>query len=97
MNISKTHKASVFSKLFSDPEILKELYSAIEGIDMPMDTIISINTLTDVLFMHQINDVSFTINDQIIVLIEHQSTINNNIPVRMLMYIGRIYEKIIEK
>jgi predicted transposase YdaD len=31
-----------------------------------------------------------------VVLIEHQSTINPNMPLRMLMYIGRIYEKIIE-
>jgi len=30
-----------------------------------------------------------------VVLIEHQSTINPNIPLRMLMYIARVYEKII--
>jgi predicted transposase/invertase (TIGR01784 family) len=30
------------------------------------------------------------------VLIEHQSTINPNIALRLLMYIGRVYEKIIE-
>ena len=30
-----------------------------------------------------------------IVLIEHQSTINPNMAIRLLMYIGRIYEKII--
>jgi hypothetical protein len=39
---------------------------------------------------------SFTINDRIVVLIEHQSTINENIPLRILMYIGRVYEKIVE-
>ncbi|MDR0463583.1 MAG: Rpn family recombination-promoting nuclease/putative transposase [Treponema sp.] len=96
-NVNTKHKASVFSTLFSDPETLRELYSAIEGVDVPKDAIISINTLSDVLFMGQLNDVSFTINDQLVVLIEHQSTINNNIPIRMLMYIGRVYEKIIER
>jgi len=94
---NKKHKSSVFSALFSNPEALRELYSAIEGIELSPDSIISINTLSDVLFMKQINDVSFTIDDRIVVLIEHQSTINNNVPLRLLMYIARVFEKIIER
>ncbi|MCL2213794.1 MAG: Rpn family recombination-promoting nuclease/putative transposase [Treponema sp.] len=96
-NVNRKHKDSVFSTLFSDPEILRELYSAIEGVDVPRDAIVKINTLSDVLFMGQLNDVSFTINDQLVVLIEHQSTINNNVPVRLLMYIAHVYEKILER
>ena len=46
--------------------------------------------------MKQINDLSFTINDRVVVLIEHQSTISENIPLRLLTYIGRVYEKIAE-
>jgi hypothetical protein len=84
----------VFSFLFSDPDILRELYSAIEGIAIPPDIPIDINTLSDVLFRKQRNDISFLINNRLIVLIEHQSTINNNVPLRFLMYIGRLYEKI---
>ena len=34
---------------------------------------------------------------KIVVLLEHQSTINENVPVRLLMYIGRIYEKIVDR
>ena len=97
MNVNRNHKNSVFSALFSDPEILRELYSAIEGVEIPPDAIININTLSEALFMRQINDVSFTIDDRIVVLIEHQSTVNENIPLRILMYIARVYEKIIEK
>jgi len=96
VNVNIKHKDSVFSKLFSSPEILRELYSAIEGIDVPKDAIVDINTLSEALFMKQINDLSFTIDDRIVVLIEHQSTINENIPLRVLMYIARVYEKIIE-
>ena len=96
-NVNKKHKSSMFSALFSTPEVLRELYSAIEGVDIPPDAVININTLSDALFMKQINDVSFTINDRIVILIEHQSTINENVPLRLLMYIGRIYEKIIER
>ncbi|MCL2764781.1 MAG: Rpn family recombination-promoting nuclease/putative transposase [Treponema sp.] len=96
-NVNRRHKSSVFSTLFSNPEVLREVYSAIEGIDIPPDAIIDINTLSDAIYMNQINDISFTINDRIVVLIEHQSTINNNVPVRLLMYIGRVYEKILEQ
>jgi hypothetical protein len=95
-NVNKRHKDSVFSKLFSSPEILREVYSAINGVDVPPDAAVNINTLSEALYMKQINDISFTINDRVVVLIEHQSTINNNMPVRFLMYIGRVYEKIID-
>ena len=95
-NVNKKHKDSVFSLLFSNPEILRELYSAIEGIPLPEDIPIDINTLTDVLFRKQINDISFTIDDRLVVLVEHQSTISENLPLRFLQYIGRVYEKIID-
>jgi len=96
-NVNRKHKDSVFSKLFGNQNALRELYSAIEGITIPDDAIININTLSDVLYMQQINDLSFTINDRIVVLIEHQSTISYNVPIRLFMYLGRIYEKILER
>jgi len=96
-NVNRNHKNSVFSSLFSNPDVLRELYSAIEGIPIPQDIPININTLTDILYKGQINDVSFLIDNRLVVLIEHQSTINNNIPLRLLMYIARIYEKIIKR
>ena len=95
-NVNRNHKNSVFSSLFSNPDVLRELYSAIEGIPIPPDIPIDINTLTDVLYKGQINDVSFLIDNRLVVLIEHQSTVNDNIPLRLLMYIARIYEKIVK-
>jgi hypothetical protein len=96
-NVNREHKNSVFSSLFSDPDVLRELYSAIEGVTIPPDTPVDINTLTDILYKDQINDVSFTIDSRLVVLIEHQSTINDNIPLRLLMYVARIYEKIVNR
>jgi len=96
-NVNRNHKNSVFSSLFSNPDVLRELYSAIEGIPIPPEMPIDINTLTGVLYRGQINDVSFLIDNRLVVLIEHQSTINNNIPLRLLMYIARIYEKIVNR
>ena len=47
------------------------------------------------LIKEHINDVSFTIDNRLIVLCEHQSTISENLPIRLLQYIDRVYEKII--
>jgi len=80
--------------LFSDPDLLRELYCALEGVTVPPDAPVTINTLENVLFMGQYNDISFEIGGKLIVLIEHQSTVNPNMALRLLMYIGRVYEKI---
>ena len=95
MPANAKYKDSVFSLLFSDPDLLRELYCALEGVTLPIDTPVTINTLNDVLFMDRINDISFEIGGKLVILIEHQSTINPNIPLRMLMYIARVYEKMI--
>ena len=91
-NLNKKHKNSVFSILFSNPETLRELYSAIEGIDIPPDIPIEINTLSNVLIKGKLNDISFLIDNRLVVLIEHQSTINQNMPFRMLQYISNVYQ-----
>jgi hypothetical protein len=95
MGANTKYKDSLFSFLFSDPAALRELYSALEGITLPPDVPITVNTLRDVLFMERINDISFTIDDKLVILLEHQSTINPNMALRLLMYIARIYEKIL--
>ena len=97
MSANEKHKDSVFSRLFSDPDTLRELYSAIGGVELPPDTQISVNTLSNALFMGLVNDVSFTVGGRLVVLIEHQSTINESMPLRMLMYVGRLYEKMIDR
>lgn len=97
MNVNRKYKDSVFTALFNDKEKLVELYNALEGTDYkPDETDVEIATLQDMLFMEQLNDVSFTVNGKLVILIEHQSTINENMPVRCLMYIGRVYEKLLE-
>ncbi|MDR1899788.1 MAG: Rpn family recombination-promoting nuclease/putative transposase [Treponema sp.] len=97
MGANIKYKDSVFSVLFSEPDALRELYSAIEGVPLDPAIPIRINTLSGVLYMAQYNDISFTIGNKIVVLIEHQSTINPNMPLRLLLYIARVYEKILEE
>ena len=97
MGANTKYKDSVFSFLFSDPCLLRELYCALEGVTLPPDVPVTINTLQDVLFMDKINDISFEIDKKLIILVEHQSTINPNMCLRLLMYIARVYEKIIDR
>jgi predicted transposase/invertase (TIGR01784 family) len=97
MGANVKYKASVFSSVFSDPDILRELYGALEGVTLPPDIEVTINTLQDVLFKDRINDISFTIGGKLVVLIEHQSTINPNIALRLLIYIAEIYEKMVKE
>ncbi|MDR2571899.1 MAG: hypothetical protein LBD23_16595, partial [Oscillospiraceae bacterium] len=94
MNANCEHKASLFSSLFNDPEKLRILYNAIADTNYDENTPVEINTLDDILFKDQMNDISFIIGGKSVVLIEHQSTVSDNIPLRCLMYIGRLYEKI---
>ena len=96
MKTNVKYKNSFFSLVFNNPDILRELYSALKGISLPDNVPVVINTLEDALFMDKINDISFEIGGRLVVLIEHQSTINPNIALRLLMYIARIYEKIVE-
>jgi len=96
LSVNKKFKSSVFSFIFSNPDILRELYCALEGVTISRDVPVVINTLEDIVFMDMINDISFEIGGKLVVLIEHQSTINPNIALRLLMYIGRVYEKIID-
>ncbi len=91
---NRKYKNSVFTKLFGTPEKALELYNAISGRNYPENTKIKIVTLSDALYMEQLNDISFVIDDRLVVLIEHQSSINENMPLRMLIYIGREYERL---
>jgi hypothetical protein len=92
MTANREYKDSVFSWLFSNPDALRELYGALAGVTIPPDIPITINTLEGVLFKGRMNDLSFTIANKLVILLEHQSTINENMPLRLLLYIAKVYE-----
>jgi len=96
MNANTKYKDSVFSLLFSEPDLLREVYCALKGITLPADIPVTINTLHNVLYMDRVNDISFEIGGKLVILIEHQSTINPNMPLRFLLYIAKVYEKMID-
>jgi hypothetical protein len=94
---NQKYKASVFSALFSEETKLIELYNAIAGSSYKTGEVqITINTLDDALFLGRIIDISFTIDNKLVILLEHQSSLNKNMPLRLLIYIARIYEKLVD-
>ncbi|MDR0550937.1 MAG: Rpn family recombination-promoting nuclease/putative transposase [Spirochaetaceae bacterium] len=95
MSVNPRYKDSVFSLLFGNEDALRELYKALFGAALPLDVNITINTLENALYMTRINDLSFEVGGRLVVLVEHQSTINPNMAVRLLIYISRVYEKML--
>ena len=96
MKPKKNYRDSLFRRLFNNKENLLSAYNAIKGTDYTDFDNIEINTLDGVFFNDLKNDISFKYNNQYIVLIEHQSTVNNNMPLRCLFYICRLYENIVD-
>ena len=93
-------KDSVFVDLFGRDVTAKEnfisLYNALHGTSLkPEDTELVPEMLESAMYMSYANDVAMQVNGQVVVLIEHQSTINRNMPLRLLDYVARIYEKIV--
>jgi hypothetical protein len=90
---NREYKDSVFVTLCEDKVRLIEIYNAVANKNYPPDAALKIVTLGDVLFMGRRNDVSFLMEDKLVVLMEHQSTVCENMALRLLIYIARIYEK----
>ncbi|MDR1068764.1 MAG: Rpn family recombination-promoting nuclease/putative transposase, partial [Clostridiales Family XIII bacterium] len=93
----RNYKNNLFIDYIGTKENLIEVYNAVSGKDYSPDTEIEINTLKNVLYRYRINDISFVIDGKLIVLIEHQSTINENMPLRMLEYITELLTGDIDK
>ena len=93
--VKHNYKDGIFRNLFNDEKSLLSLYNAVAGSSYPPDTKVEIVTLENAIFGDIKNDLSFIIEDRLIVFIEHQSTVNPNMPLRILAYIAKQMEKYI--
>ena len=90
----RNYKDSIFRKLFNNKAAIIDLYNALSGSDYPPDTYVKIVTLDNVIFGDRKNDLAFMIENRFIILIEMQSTVNPNMPLRFLVYIAKEFEKL---
>ena len=95
---NRHYKDSVFVDLFSSDRTAKDnflaLYNALHNTNYQSTAILQNIRLKQTMYMSFANDVSYLVDNKIIVLAEHQSTVNPNMPLRCLEYVTRLYEHI---
>lgn len=94
----RQYQDSVFRLIFADRESAIELFNALEGTDYTSDTDVVFTTLEDALYHGIKNDLGFLIDfNRFAMMSEHQSTINENMPMRQLQYAAKTYERILDR
>ena len=91
---NREYKSNVFAMLFEDREKLLELYNALNHSHYTDTNELEIVTLKNAIYMSMKNDLAFVLNCKLM-LYEHQSTPNPNMPLRDLFYVSKEYEKMV--
>ena len=94
--INRKYKDRLFRFVFQNKQDLLELYNAINGTDYQHTEDLKITTLEDVLYLGMKNDLSFLLSASMN-LYEHQSTWNENMPLRGLLYFAELYQNYLEE
>lgn len=97
--INRDHKDRLFSFLFgseSNKEWTLSLYNAVNNTSYTDPQAILFTTIEDAVYMGMKNDLSFILF-HVMNIYEQQSTYNPNMPVRQLMYAGKLYDKYIQQ
>lgn len=96
MKPKRAYKDSMFRDIFNNKKRLQELYNALTGQAVRLGDI-KITTLRGTFFSDIKNDISFLVGNLFIVLLEHQSTLSPNMPIRMLWYIAKLYRQYVDE
>ena len=98
---NRNHKDSLFIDLFCKDKLVGKknfisLYNALHNTNLDLEhTKLEEVNIENVLYMALSNDIAMLVDNRLVVLVEHQSTINENMPLRLLEYISRIYEQLV--
>ena len=84
---------TVFCHFMSNESHLLSLCNALNDTAYDESSDITINTLEGSFFSNIKNDISFLLDNLMVVLIEHQTTINPNMPLRFLSYVDELYTR----
>ena len=90
--VQRNYKDSIFRMLFKDKETLLSLYNALNRTHYADVSGLEITTLENAVYMNYKNDVSFVFDFELM-LYEHQSTVNSNMPLRDLFYVTDILQR----
>ena len=92
VKVQRNYKDSIFRMLFKDKDNLLSLYNALNQTNYTDVEGLEIATLENAVYMNYKNDVSFVFDFELM-LYEHQSTVNPNMPLRDLLYVADILQK----
>ena len=92
---NKKYRDTVFRDYFNEPVRLLSLCNAILGTQYSDVAELKINTLEGIFFDKQKNDISCTIGDTFLVLVEHQTSVNDNMPFRCLSYVTELLNNLV--
>ena len=90
------YRNSVFCSYFQEPSRLLSLCNAILDTNHTDTSKLELTTLEGTFFSNIKNDISCKIGDNFLVLVEHQSSINENMPFRCLSYVTEVMNNLIE-
>ena len=90
-NVQRNFKDTVFRMLFREKENLLGLYNALNRTSYTDVSNLEITTLENAVYMNYKNDISFVFDFELL-LYEHQSTYNPNMPLRDLFYVSRVLQ-----
>ena len=93
MTVTVTYKDRIFRMIFKQKKNFLDLYNAMNNSNYSNPDDLTVTILENAIYMNMKNDVSFLLHDQLM-LYEHQSTKNPNIPLRNLFYVSDIYSKL---
>lgn len=92
IHINDKYKDRVIRKLFGESkENALSLYNAVNGSHYTDTEDLEFDTIEDFLYLGMKNDFSFLLKSEIN-LYEHQSTVCPNMPMRGLIYFGRVFQ-----
>lgn len=94
--MAKKYRDGLFRDYFSDKMRLLSLCNALLDMDGEDPEEIFINTLDGVFFDELKNDLSCIYRGEILIITEHQSTLNPNMPLRIFWYVAEIFKQYIE-
>lgn len=90
--VQREHKDRLFRLVFRDKEDLLDLYNAVNGTEYENADELEITTIEDVIYLSMKNDLSFMFG-VVMNLYEHQSTWNENMPLRGFFYFSELYQQ----
>ena len=87
---------TVFCRFIGTESNLLEVFNAIRKTGYTDASKVMITTLAGSFYSNIKNDISFMLDALIMMLIEHQTTLNPNMPVRLLGYVDELFKRYIE-